>query len=58
MTKDFKHTVGNNSMESYHKFSYDDLDENDDEDLKDAFKIIEKVIVYPVLNVRISGRIF
>ena len=58
MTKDFKHTVGNNSMESYRKFSYDDLDENDDEDLKDAFKIIEKVIVYPVLNVRISGRIF
>jgi hypothetical protein len=42
----------------YHKFSYKDLDEDDDEDLKDALKTIEKITVYPVLNIRISGRIF
>ena len=51
-------TINDWNEKVYHKFSYKDLDEDDDEDLKDALKIIEKVIVYPVLNVRISGRIF
>ncbi len=41
----------------YHKFSYKDLDENDDEDLKDGLKTAEKIIVFPVLNIRLSGRI-
>ncbi len=42
----------------YHKFKSSDLDEYDDEDLKDAIDIAEKISVYPVLNIRISGRIF
>lgn len=42
----------------YHKFKYTELDDNDDEDLKDALKTAEKIKVYPVLNIRISGRIF
>ncbi len=32
--------------------------EKDQEDIKDAFDIIEKVKVWPVLNIRITGRIF
>ena len=51
-------TINDWNEKVYHKFSYKDLDEDDDEDLKDALEIMEKVIVYPVLNVRISGRIF
>jgi hypothetical protein len=30
----------------------------DYQDLKDAIKTIEKIRVYPVLNIRINGRIF
>ena len=30
----------------------------DYQDLKDAIKTIEKIGVYPVLNIRINGRIF
>ena len=44
--------------ESYHKFKSTDLDEYDDQDLKDALETIEKLTVFPVLNIRISGRIF
>lgn len=51
-------TINDWNEKVYHKFSYKDLDEDDDEDLKDALKTIEKIVVYPVLNVRISGRIF
>lgn len=44
--------------EFYHKFTYSDLNEDDYEDVRDAFEIAEKVIVFPVLNIRINGRIF
>lgn len=44
--------------EYYHKFKSSDLDEYDDEDLKDALDKAEKFTVFPVLNIRISGRIF
>ncbi len=43
---------------SYHTFHYNELYDNDNKDFKDAIEIIEKIIVYPVLNVRICGRIF
>jgi hypothetical protein len=46
------------NMESYHKFSHNELSENDDKDLKDGLKTISKISVFPVLNIRISGRIF
>ena len=42
----------------YHKFTYDELGEKDNKDLKDAIEIAEKIIVYPVLNIRVCGRIF
>ena len=44
--------------ESYHKFRSTDLDEYDDEDLRDALETAEKIKVYPVLNIRLTGRIF
>ena len=44
--------------EYYHKFKSSDLDEYDDEDLKDALDLAEKFSVFPVLNIRLSGRIF
>ena len=44
--------------ETYHKFKSSELDEYDDEDLKDGLETAEKIKVYPVLNIRISGRIF
>ena len=35
------------------------INENKDyQDLKDAVKTIEKIGVYPVLNIRINGRLF
>lgn len=43
---------------TYHKFQYDDLGPNDNKDVKDALEIVEKITVYPVLNIRICGRIF
>ena len=58
MTKDFKHSTPDHSIESYHVFSYDDLNEDDDEDIRDGMKLAEKFVCFPVLNVRISGRIF
>lgn len=51
-------TVDDWGEETYHKFTYKELDEYDDEDLKDAMKTGEKIHVFPVLNIRISGRIF
>lgn len=42
----------------YHKFKSSDLDDRDDDDLRDAVDILEKIVVYPVLNIRLSGRIF
>lgn len=42
----------------YHKFKSSELDEYDDEDLKDAMEFMESLKVFPVLNIRISGRIF
>lgn len=44
--------------ESYHKFTYDELTDDDDQDLKDAMKVASKIKVFPVLNIRICGRIF
>ena len=44
--------------ENYHKFKSSELDEYDDEDLKDALEVAEKFTVFPVLNIRLSGRIF
>ena len=44
--------------ETYHKFKSSDLDEYDDEDLKDGLELAEKFKVFPVLNIRINGRIF
>lgn len=43
---------------SYHKFSYDELGPNDNKDFKDVIEIAEKIVVYPVLNIRVAGRIF
>lgn len=51
-----KDQFGGNLM--YHKFTYDELGPNDNADLKDAIEIAEKFVVYPVLNIRLSGRIF
>lgn len=44
--------------ESYHKFTYDELTDDDDQDLKDAMEIASKIKVFPVLNIRICGKIF
>lgn len=44
--------------ESYHKFKSSELDEYDDPDLKDGLEIAEKIVVFPVISIRISGRIF
>ena len=44
--------------ETYHKFQSSDLDEYDDPDLKDVLEIAEKLVVFPVISIRISGRIF
>lgn len=44
--------------ETYHKFQSSDLDEYDDPDLKDGLEIAEKFVVFPVISIRISGRIF
>ena len=43
---------------TYHKFTYDELGPNDNKDFKDVIEIAEKFIICPVLNIRISGRIF
>lgn len=40
-----------------HKFKYSDLNDDDDEDLRDALKTAEKITVYPTLSLRLSGRI-
>ena len=42
----------------YHKFQYDELGPNDNKDVKDAMEIVDKIKVYPVLNIRVCGRIF
>ena len=44
--------------ESYHKFKSSELDEYDDPDLKDGLELAEKIVVFPVISIRISGRIF
>lgn len=51
-------TIDDWGNESYHRFKYSELDEYDDDDLKDFLKNAEKITVYPVLNIRINGRIF
>ena len=43
---------------SYHKFTYEELDERDDKAVRDAVDIITKLKVFPVLSVRITGRLF
>ena len=44
--------------EENHHFRYEDLGDDDDKDLKDAFETIEKITVYPVLNLRLTYRLF
>ncbi len=44
--------------EVYHKFTYKDLTIEDDESLHDAMELADKIIVFPVLNIRLTGRIF
>ena len=41
-----------------HHFRFDDLGDDDNKDLRDAFETIEKIKVYPVLNLRLTYRIF
>lgn len=41
----------------YHKFKSSELDNKDDEDVKDGLEIAEKVFVFPVITFRLSGRI-
>lgn len=43
---------------TYHKFTSSDLDDKDDDSIKDAIDTIDKLSVFPVLNIRLSGRIF
>ena len=43
---------------SYKRIHYKDLNDDDDEDLRDGFKTAEKITVFPVLNIRLTGRIF
>lgn len=52
-----KKTTGT-TWEDNHHFKYDELGDDDDEDLKDAFEALEKITVYPVLNLRLTYRIF
>jgi len=49
-----------NNQDSWkeHQFRYDDLGSKDDKDLRDAFETIEKITVYPVLNLRLTYRLF
>ena len=44
--------------EDNHHFRHSDLGDDDDEELKDAFKTIENLTVYPVLNLRLTYRLF
>lgn len=51
-------TTDNFGKREYTKIHKKDLSPDDDEDLHDGFKTLEKVTVFPVLNIRICGRIF
>lgn len=42
----------------YHKFTVDDLDQYDDKHIKDALDAVDKIKIFPVLNIRLNGRIF
>ena len=42
----------------YQQIKYSDLGPEDDKDLKDALEWVEKFPIYPVLNIRVTGRIF
>jgi hypothetical protein len=42
----------------YTKIHYKDLTKEDDEDLRDGLKTAEKITLFPVLNIRLTGRIF
>lgn len=46
-----------NSWKEHH-FKFSELGEDDDKDLRDAIETIEKIKVYPVLNLRLTYRIF
>lgn len=50
-------TVDDWGQRIYHKFKYTELNDDDDEDLKDGLKIASKVFAFPVLTLRLSGRI-
>ena len=54
--RDFNNPLA--QWEENHRFRYEDLGSKDDKDLKDAFETIEKIKVYPILNLRLTYRIF
>lgn len=43
---------------NYHEFKKSDITDNDYDGVKDAFDVADKIIGYPVINIRINGRIF
>ena len=43
---------------SYHRFTPEQLDERDDKTIRDAVDVITKLKVFPVLNIRLTGRLF
>ena len=51
-------TTNNFGQREYTNIHFSDLSSEDDKDLRDGFETLEKVKVFPVLNIRISGRIF
>jgi hypothetical protein len=52
--------ISDNDGKSYRKADRDMITNDEDycNDIKDVLKTAEKVIVYPVLTVRLNGRIF
>lgn len=51
-------TIDDWGNKTRHTFSSDDFGLGDSEDFKDAVEKSEKLTVWPVLNIRLSGRIF
>lgn len=55
---DAKRNTAFAEKEKDHHFKHSDLAQDDDKDLRDAVKTVEKISVYPVLNIRLTYRIF
>lgn len=51
-------TTDNFGERKYTKIHFKDLTQDDDKDLRDGFETLEKVTVFPVLNIRLTGLIF